>query len=125
MKDSVVDAKEVQMAKARSPIPQGFHTVTPQLTLDNAAQAIERYKKAFGAQEHSRAVGPDGKILHAELQIGNSIIMLNDPLAEGKGPKSFGGSPAALWLYVEDSDALFNRAVSAGGKTVPGPMGAI
>jgi PhnB protein len=111
------------MAKAKSPVPQGFHTVTPQLTLDNAAQAIDWYKKALGAEEHSRAVGPDGKIMHAELKIGNSLIMLNDAMMGGKGPKALGGSPASLWIYVEDCDKLFNRAVSAGGKVADGPMG--
>ena len=111
------------MAKAKSAVPAGFHTVTPQLTLDNAAQAIDWYKKALGAEEVSRAVGPDGKVMHADLRIGNSHIMVNDPMGGSKGPKAFGGSPASLWLYVEDCDALFNRAVSAGGKVVGGPMG--
>src|SRR5438046_1583534 len=111
------------MAKAKSAVPEGFHTVTPQLTLDNAAQTIDWYKKAFGAEEKARAVGPDGKILHADLRIGDSRIMVNDVMGEGKGPKAFGGSPTSLWIYVEDCDALFNRAVAAGGKVAPGPMG--
>jgi len=109
------------MAPAKHPIPQGYYTVTPQLTFDNAAQAIDWYKNALGAKEISRAPGPDGKIMHADIQIGNSHIMLNDPIGN-KGPKALGGSPAALWLYVEDCDALFNRAVAAGGQ-VHGPMG--
>ena len=113
------------MSKAKNAVPEGFHTVTPQLTLDNAAQAIDWYKKGLGAEEVSRAVGPDGKILHAELRIGNSRIMLNDALMGGKGPKAFGGSPASLWIYVEDCDKLFNRAVAAGGKVADGPMGSI
>src|SRR6266545_3090043 len=104
------------MAKAKHPIPDGFHTVTPQLTLDHAAQAIDWYKKALGAQEVSRAVGPDGKILHADLKIGNSHIMVNDVMGGSKGPQALGGSPASLWVYVEDCDALFNRALSAGAK---------
>ena len=105
------------MAKAKSPIPEGFHTVTPQLTLDNASRAIDWYKKAFGAVEVSKAVGPDGKVMHADLKIGNSHVMMNDVMGEeGKGPKAFGGSPASLWLYVQDCDALFKRAVAAGGK---------
>lgn len=111
------------MAKAKRPVPEGFHTVTPQLTLDNAAQAIDWYKKALGAEEKTRAVGPDGKIMHAELRIGNSIIMLNDAMMGGKGPKAFGGSPASLWVYVDDCDSLFNRAVAAGAKVSNGPMG--
>jgi len=113
------------MAKAKSPIPEGFHTVTPQLILDNAAQAIDWYKKAFGAEEVSRATGPDGKILHADLKIGNSHIMMNDAMGGAKGPKAFGGSPTSLWVYVENADALFNRAVGAGAKVEPGPMGQI
>jgi PhnB protein len=116
---------EVGMAKAKNAIPEGFHTVTPQLTLDNAAQAIDWYKKAFGAEEISRAVGPDGKVMHADLKIGNSRIMVNDALMGAKGPHAFGGSPASLWLYVEDCDALFNRAVAAGAKTQQGPMGKV
>jgi PhnB protein len=110
------------MAKAKNAVPAGHYTVTPQLTLDNAAQAIDWYKKALGAEEVSRAVGPDGKIMHAEIRIGNSLIMLNDPMGGSKGPKAFGGSPASLWLYVEDCDALYNRAVAAGAQTF-GPMG--
>src|SRR6266513_3646548 len=83
-----LDPKEDGMAKAKSAVPEGFHTVTPQLTLDNAAQAIDWYKKALGAEEVSRAVGPDGKIMHAEIRIGDSRIMLNDPMMGGKGPKA-------------------------------------
>jgi PhnB protein len=111
------------MAKAKSPIPEGYHTVTPQLTLDNAAQAIEWYKKALGAQEGNRAVGPDGKIMHSELRIGDSRIMVNDAIMGGRGPKTLGGSPASFWLYVDDCDALFNRAVAAGGQIAQGAMG--
>src|SRR5438093_8832288 len=112
------------MAKAKKAVPEGFHTVTPQLTLDNAAQAIDWYKKGLGAQELSRAVGPDGKIMHAELRIGDSIIMLNDAMMGGKGPKAMDGSPASLWIYVEDADALFNRAVAAGAHVdANNPMG--
>jgi PhnB protein len=117
--------KEIKMAKAKKPVPEGFHTVTPQLTLDNAAQAIDWYKKALGAEELSRAEGPDGKIMHAEIRVGDSRIMLNDPMMGGKGPKALGGSPASLWIYVEDCDALFNRAVAAGAQVVPGGMGQI
>src|SRR5437870_12178883 len=112
------------MAKAKNAVPEGHHTVTPQLILDNAAQAIDWYKKALGAEEVARAVGPDGKIMHAEIRVGNSLIMLNDEMGGGKSAKAFGGSPASLWLYVEDCDALFNRAVAAGGRVAAGPMGA-
>jgi PhnB protein len=111
------------MAKAKKAVPEGHHTVTPQLTLDNAAQAIDWYKKALGAEEVARAVGPDGKIMHAEIRIGDSLIMLNDAMGGGKGPRAIGGSPASLFVYVEDCDALFNRAVAGGAQVLPGPMG--
>jgi PhnB protein len=103
------------MAKAARPVPEGYHTITPQLTLDNAAQTIEWYKKALGAQELDRSLGPDGKIMHAELKICDSRIMVNDVMM-GKGPRALGGSPASLWLFVEDCDQLFKRAVGAGAK---------
>jgi PhnB protein len=111
------------MAKAKKAVPEGHHTVTPQLTLDNAAQAIEWYKKALGADEVARALGPDGKVMHAEIRVGNSLIMLNDEIGGGKSAKAMGGSPASLWVYVDDCDALFNRAVAAGAQVPPGPMG--
>lgn len=111
------------MAKAKHAIPEGHHTITPQLAFDNAAAAIEWYKKALGAQEMGRFVGPDGKIMHAEIQIGNSRIMLNDSMMGAKGPKALGGSPASLWVYVEDCDSLFKRAVAAGGQIAHGGMG--
>jgi PhnB protein len=104
------------MARAAKPVPEGYHTITPQLALDNAAQTIDWYKKALGAEEVSRSVGPDGKIMHAELRIGDSRFMMNDVMMGSKGPQAFGGSPASFWLYVENSDALFERAVAAGGK---------
>jgi PhnB protein len=111
------------MAKAKSAIPAGLHSVTPQLTLDNAAAAIDWYKKALGAEERSRAVGPDGKIMHAELRIGDSSVYVNDAMMGGKGPKALGGSPTSFWIYVEDCDSLFKRAVSAGGLVNRGAMG--
>ena len=109
------------MAKAARPVPQGFRTITPQLTLDDAASTIAWYKKALGAEEVYSGSGPDGKIMHAELRIGDSIFVMSDVMPGAKGPKAFGGSPASLWLYVENSDALFNRAVGA-GATVQMPM---
>lgn len=111
------------MAKAKSAIPQGLHSVTPHLIVDDAAHTIDWYKSGFGAVEVSRAVGPDGKIMHAEIRIGNSSLYLNDPMGGGKGPKTLGGSPIGLWIYTEDADALFNRAIAAGAKVAPGPMG--
>jgi uncharacterized glyoxalase superfamily protein PhnB len=114
--------KEVFMAKASKPVPDGYHTMTPQLTLDNGAQSIEWYKKALGAKEMGRSAGPDGKIMHAELMIGDSRFMVNDAMPGSKGPKAYGGSPASFWLYVDNSDAFFNRAVEA-GATVQVPVG--
>jgi PhnB protein len=108
------------MTHAAKPVPDGYHTITPQLTLDNAAQTIDWYKKALGAEEIGRSLGPDGRIMHAEIAIGDSRIMVNDVMM-GKGPKACGGSPASLWLYVNDCDGLFNRAVAA-GATVQMPL---
>ena len=109
------------MAKAASPVPAGFHTITPALTLDNAAQTIDWYKKAFGAEEVYRSAGPDGKIMHAELKIGNSRLMMNDVMMGAKSPQAVGGSPMSLWIYVDNSDAVFKQAVSA-GATVQVPL---
>jgi PhnB protein len=113
------------MAKAKNWIPEGYHTVTPHLIMDDAAKAIDWYKKALGAEERARAAGPDGKIMHAEIRVGDSLIMLNDAMGGGKSAKALGGSPISLWVYVEDCDALFNRAVAAGAKVPPGPMSAL
>jgi PhnB protein len=104
------------MAKAAKPVPDGFHTITASLTLDDAARTIEWYKKALGAEEVSRSAGPDGKIMHAELKIGDSRFMMNDVMMGMKGPKAYGGSPASFWLYVTDADTLFKRAVDAGAE---------
>ena len=111
------------MAKAKNAVPEGHHTITPQLTLENAAETIAWYVEALGAQELSRAVGPDGKIMHAELMIGDSPIMVNDAMMGARGPKGMGGSPMSLWVYVDDCDTLFNRAKGAGAKVADGPMG--
>lgn len=111
------------MARAKSGVPAGFHTVTPHLIMNDAAGALEWYKKALGAEEVMRSAGPDGKIMHAELRIGNSLIMLNDEMGGGKSPKALGGSPMSLWIYVDDCDTLYRRAVAAGAKIPPGPMG--
>ena len=101
---------------AVKPIPEGYHTATPYLIIKGAADAIEFYKKAFGATELFRFPAPDGKIGHAEIKIGDSPIMLADeyPDMGYNGPKSLGGSPVSLMIYVEDVDTVFNRAVDAG-----------
>ena len=107
------------MAKAKRAVPEGFHTVTPTLTHDDCAAAIDWYKKALGAVEVARSPGPDGKLMHAEIRVGDSPVMMSDNVMGGKGgPKGFGGSPAGLWLYVDDCDAIFNRAVGAGAEVV-------
>jgi len=100
------------------PIPEGYHSVTPYLIIKNAADAIEFYKKAFGATELFRMDQPDGKIGHAEIKIGDSPIMLSDEFPEmgHRGPQSLGGSPVSIMLYVEDVDAVVNRATTAGAK---------
>ena len=113
------------MARAKQAVPEGLHTVTTMLTYDEAAKAIEWCTRALGAEEMSRSVGPDGKIMHAEMRIGTSRVMVHDAMMGSKGPRSTGGSPASLWIYVEDCDALFNRAVAAGARVAPGPMGQI
>jgi PhnB protein len=97
-------------------IPDGFHTVTPYLTVRDAARAIEFYMEAFGAEERVRMPMPDGKVGHAELQIGNSVIMLGDefPQMGNKSPETLHGSPVGLALYVKDVDEAFDRAVQAG-----------
>ncbi len=106
-------------------IPEGFRTVTPHLVVKDAAGAIEFYKRAFGAEEIMRIPGPDGvSVMHAEIKIGNSIIMLNDemPGCEGgpKSPQSVKGSTFTVHLYVEDADAALKRAADAGAKiTMP------
>ena len=105
-----------------SPIPQGFTTVTPQLTCARAADAIEFYKKAFGAVEESRLPGRDGKIMHAVIRIGGAPIMLGEERPEWNvvGPKTLKGSPVTIHLYVDDTDAFVERATKAGAKvTMP------
>ena len=101
---------------AVKPIPEGYHTATPYLIIEGAADAIEFYKQAFGATELFRFPAPDGKIGHAEIKVGDSPIMLADayPDMGYNGPKSLGGSPVSLMIYVEDVDTVFNRAVQAG-----------
>jgi PhnB protein len=115
-------AKMTHLTKA---VPEGFHTLTPHLTVKGADQAIEFYKKAFDAEEMMRLPGPDGKsIMHAELKIGDSRVLLAEefPQMGSGGPLTIGGSPVALHLCVEDADAVFNQAVAAGAK-VNMPMG--
>jgi uncharacterized glyoxalase superfamily protein PhnB len=109
---------------AVQPIPEGYHTVTPYLVVDGAAEAIEFYKRAFGAVEIDPALSPDGaKIMNASLQIGSSRFMLNDEFPEMncKGPLAIGGTAFTMHLYVEDADAVFEQAVAA-GATIDMPI---
>jgi PhnB protein len=108
------------MAGNVKPIPDNYRRVTPYLIVNGAADAIDFYKKVYGATEIMRMPGPDGKIGHAELKIGDSVIMLADENVEmgHKGPRTFGGSPVSLLLYVEDVDRVVKNAVGAGSKLV-------
>ena len=107
---------------AAKPIPEGYHTLTPYLVVDDAARAIEFYKEAFGAVERGRMLAPDGRVAHAEVQIGDSVLMLADPSLESgvTAPRELGGRSGALFLYVEDVDAAVHRAAGAGAEvTMP------
>ena len=111
------------MAKAAKAVPDRYHTITPALVVDGAAKAIEFYKKAFGAVELSRSPGPGGKLMHAEIKIGNSVMMMSDDFPEwgsSRSPQTLKGSPVTLHIYVEDADKLFAQAVAAGANvTMP------
>jgi PhnB protein len=100
------------------PVPDGFHTITPYLTVRDAVRAIEFYKTAFGATERGVMKGPDGKVMHAELKIGDSIIMLGEESAQygALSPQTIGGSPMGLHIYIDGVDAAFDRAVKAGAE---------
>jgi PhnB protein len=108
---------------ATKPIPDGYHTATPYLIVNGAAEAIEFYKRAFGATELLRMTDPQGRIGHAEIRIGDSVIMLADehPDMGYRGPRSMGGSSVSILLYVDDVDTIFDRALSA-GATVQRPI---
>jgi PhnB protein len=99
-----------------TPIPEGFEKAMPYLAVDDAAKAIEYYKKAFGAKERMRMEAPGGKIGHAEIEIGSSVIMLSDPFPQAatRPPKALGGTSSSVFMYVEDVDAVVQQAVDAG-----------
>ena len=113
------ELKEDCMANVQA-VPKGHHTVTPHLIVNKASEAIDFYKKAFGATEVSRFAGPDGKIMHAEVQIGDSRVMLGDEMPEmgARGPKAIGGTPVGLFLYLNDVDRFWKQATGAGAKQV-------
>jgi PhnB protein len=101
---------------ATKPIPEGYHTVSPYLAVEDAARAIDYYAKAFGAKEVVRMDAPDGTIGHAELEVGDSRIMLSDPFPQSstRPPKELGGTSVSVFMYVEDVDAVVKQAVDAG-----------
>jgi PhnB protein len=103
------------MAPVRK-IPEGYTTVTPSITLKDTAKAIEFYKRAFGAEERGVMRGPDGKVMHAEIKIGTSILMMNDEVMGSRSAETQGGSPVSFYLYFEDADAAFQKAVAAGAE---------
>jgi PhnB protein len=105
------------------PIPEGYHTLNANIAVDDAAEAIEFYKRAFGAKERGRMLGPDGKIAHAELEIGDSVLMLADPIPQSpfKPPRQLGGLSGGLYLYVEDVDETVQQVLDAGG-TIATPV---
>jgi len=104
-------------ARKAKPIPAGHHSVTPYLTVNDGARAIDFYQRAFGAKEVMRMNGPNGQIGHAELKIGDSMIMLADEHQGAESPQSLGGSTCGIFLYVKDVDTVFNQAVAAGART--------
>ncbi len=99
-------------------IPEGYSTVTASITLGDTRKAIEFYKKVFNATERMMMPGPDGKIMHAEMQIGSSIVMMNDECMGQRSAASIGGSPISFYLYFENADAIFQKAIAAGGKAI-------
>jgi PhnB protein len=103
------------------PIPEGYSTVTPSITLRDTAKAIDYYKRAFGARERAIMRGPDGKVMHAEAQIGNSIIMFNDEVMGSRSAETQGGSPVSFYLYVENVDEAHKKAVSEGAESTMPP----
>ncbi len=107
---------------AVKPIPEGYHTVTPYLIIQGAAKALDFYKRAFDAVELCRCAGPGDRIGHAEIRIGDSVVMLADECPEMGGlhrnPLALGGSPVGFCLYVKDVDARFNKAIAAGAKVL-------
>jgi len=113
------------MAKAKRYVPEGLQSVTASLVVDGAGQAIDWYRKVFGASERGkRHLGPDGKVMHAELQIGSSVLFINDTMQGAPGVyqdgRRLGGSPVALTMYVEDCDTVFKKATEGGAKvTMP------
>jgi PhnB protein len=111
------------MATQVKPIPDGYHTLTPYMTVRGADQAIEFYKRAFGAEERSRLGGPDGKIVHAELRIGDSVFMMGEESPEmgNQSPQALNGSTGGMMIYCKNTDETVARAVAAGATVLMPP----
>jgi PhnB protein len=107
-----------------APVPPQYGSITPALVIRGAADAIEFYRKAFGAKELMRMPGPGGKVMHAEIKIGDSILMLSDESPEmgARSPQALGGTAASVMLYVKDCDAVFRQAIDAGARSVQEPQ---
>ena len=105
------------------PVPEGYSTIQPYLAVDNAAEAIDFYQRAFGAQERYRMPGPGGSIMHAEVQIGDSVVMLSDPFPQASTtpPKQLGGTSVSIMIYTEDTDSLYKQAIDAGSESLMEP----
>jgi PhnB protein len=108
---------------AVQPVPEGYNTVTPYLAVEDAAAAIDFYTRALGAKERVRMAGPGDSVMHAELEIGDSLIMLSDPFpqASTKPPKELGGTSVSIFVYVDDIDALYKQAIDAGATSLMEP----
>ncbi len=126
MKKSVKksSARKIAAKKKVQAIPAGYHSLTPYLTCRGAGKAVEWYEKAFGAKRRGVMTAPDGSVMHAEIVIGNSIVMLGDesPSMGAKSPEALGGSASGLHIYVADTDKAFARAVAAGARAEMPPM---
>jgi PhnB protein len=118
-------AKKAKKAtKKVLPIPAGYHTVTPYLTVNDGARALDFYARAFGARETVRMPGPGGKVMHAEFRVGDSLVMLSDEfpgMSTSKAPTTLGGTTGSLFLYVKDVDSAFTKAVAAGCTSLMPP----
>jgi PhnB protein len=108
---------------AVQPVPEGYHTITPYLAVENAPEAIDFYKRALGAKERVRMPGPGGSVMHAELEIGDSVVMLSDPFpqASTKPPKELGGTSVSIMVYVDNIDSLYKQAIDAGATSLMEP----
>jgi PhnB protein len=108
---------------AVQPVPEGYHTITPYLAVENASEAIDFYKRALGAKERVRMPGPGGSVMHAELEIGDSVVMLSDPFpqASTKPPKELGGTSVSIMVYVDNIDSLYKQSIDAGATSLMEP----